>query len=83
MAEEAIAVQDACNMSGVVHSFDRIVSDLADLARERGLGGDFVRSHPVVKMFADKIADLARVRTMEEFGEAYDACKELAARAAA
>jgi hypothetical protein len=59
MAEEAYQVQDACNLSGVVHSFSRIISDVrARLELEGRCGTEEVNKHPVCILFADKIAHL-------------------------
>lgn len=80
-AQEAIDVQDACNLSGVVHSFSRIIKEaLWEEARKQGKGTEWVNQHPIAKMFAEKIAQLSR---MDEFGDAYDDCKKLSEDAAA
>lgn len=84
MCREAILVQDACNLSGVVHSFSNL---LPDLRREIGggdslnAGTDQVNNHPVCRLFADKIASLANVqgittRTMDAYSAAYKFCKD-------
>jgi len=54
LAVEALAVQDACNLSGVAHSFARAMSDL--LAHD--LSTDQANAHPIAVVWADKIADL-------------------------
>jgi hypothetical protein len=78
-ARQALLVQDACNLSGVVHSFSEILTSvLWPEARQTGKGTDFVNQHPISKLFADKIADLARVRNIEDYSTAYQECKEIA-----
>ncbi len=61
MAQEALNVQDACNLSGVVHSFSRTITDLR-LLLEKELGTDFstdkLNRHPVCILFTSKIASL-------------------------
>jgi hypothetical protein len=76
--QDAIDVQDACNLSGVVHSFDKIVSRIWDEAREKGLGTDYVNRHPIVVMFVSKLASLSGGDSMENFRLAYEACQVLA-----
>jgi hypothetical protein len=75
--KEAIQVQDACNLSGVAHSFSRILDSIWEEARSLGKGTEYVNTHPVCKMFADKITDLARVREFSAFNEAMSECEKL------
>lgn len=78
-AQDAILVQDACNLSGVVHDFSRILAEvLWPMAREQGQGTDWVNTHPISKLFADKIVDLAHVRDFDQYFTAYDECKKIA-----
>lgn len=58
LIQEAIDVQDACNLSGVVHSFSRAMSRLWDIAHEQGKGTDWVNTHRVARLYADKIKSL-------------------------
>lgn len=58
LAAEALAVQDACNLSGVVRAWARATEDLWAAAGDRGT--DWVNTHPVSKLFADKLADMVR-----------------------
>ena len=59
LIKEAIMVQDACNLSGVVHSFSRAMQELWRLARESGgKGTDWVNTHKVCRLYADKIKSL-------------------------
>lgn len=60
LMEEAEMVQNACNLSGVVHSFSRGVSTLWEVAREQGQGTDWVNTHPYCVLYASKIAHLTR-----------------------
>ena len=54
LANEAISVQDACNLSGVVHSFARTMSDLCDLVPDT----DERNNNPIAILWSDKIASL-------------------------
>lgn len=59
MAQEALAVQDACNLSGVVHSFSTIITEVRTRLDSEGKGGtDNVNTHPVCVLFSDKVAHL-------------------------
>lgn len=70
LAREALDVQDACNLSGVVHGFSRAMESLCRLVpdtRERN-------RHPVCVLWADKIAHLTGtqcVRDQKAVNEAY------------
>jgi hypothetical protein len=57
-AQQALDVQDACNLSGVVHAFSRAMSVLWEEAHRTGQGTDWVNKHPIVTLFIDKLASL-------------------------
>lgn len=60
LAREALDVQNACNLSGVVHSFSRAITRLRALLDADGKGGTTaVNGHPICVVWADKIASLA------------------------
>lgn len=65
MAREATDVQNACNLSGVVHSYSRIITEVrARLELEGNLSTEVVNHHPVCILFADKIADLTGIQQL-------------------
>lgn len=71
---EAIQVQDACNLSGVVHSFSRMMTKIWEEARKdenKGYGTEWVNQHPIAIMFADKIAHLTARQNLH--GDAVEA----------
>jgi len=72
LAEEAIVVQDACNASGVIHAMSRAVTKIWEQAREKGQGTDWVNRHPVMVLFASKLADLTQADL--RFSKSYDLC---------
>lgn len=74
-AKDAITVQDACNLSGVVHSFSRILA--GPLA---GLDTDARNRHPIARLFASKIGHLTGIGEGDvlAFSAAFDACEQLA-----
>ena len=72
LARNAIDVQSACNLSGVVHSFSRDISRLrALLEGERGFGTDMINKHPVCILYASKISDLTWANYSSEYSVAY------------
>ena len=62
---EALLVQDACNLSGVVHSFSAALTRLWQL-RDADNRID-VNTHRVSKLFADKIKSLAGETTLQDW----------------
>jgi len=65
LAKEALAVQDACNLTGVVHAFSRSVTRL-----RRAIPGEGTRTyntHPIVRVWISKLADLAGINHDVDF----------------
>ena len=56
LAKEAISVQDACNLSGVIHAFSRAMTDLREIT------GTMVNHHPIAIVWADKVASLTGIQ---------------------
>lgn len=79
LAREALQVQDACNLSAVVHSFSRSISRLRVLLQG---GTDALNEHPICQLWADKIASLAGVQSvgMSEYRLAYETVRALSER---
>ena len=70
---EAIQVQNACNLSGVVYSFANVITDL----RANGVTDtDAIRHHPVSVLFSSKIASLTNSDDAHTFSVAYGACAD-------
>lgn len=65
--EDALAIQDACNLSGVVHSFATAMSALC----AEGLDTAARNNHPIAILFASKIASLTGSEDMSRFSTAY------------
>ena len=70
--ENALTVQSASNLSGVVHSFSEILTRLVKEAQEQGKGTDWINTHPICVLFAEQIAHL----TKKDYFEAYKVCSE-------
>jgi hypothetical protein len=79
-AQQALDIQDACNLSGVVHAFDRAMTALCEESRRIGTGTDWRNTHPIVTMHLLKLAELNGCGST--LHESYDAaeleCKRIA-----
>lgn len=53
--QTALDVQNACNLSGIVHSLSRMMDEIWTEARENGKGTDYVNTHPICRLFAEQI----------------------------
>jgi hypothetical protein len=73
LALEALAVQDACNLSGVVHSWSRSISRLRELGVSNTID---INHHPINKLWASKVCHLTGM-DMGSFSEAYLACQRM------
>ena len=78
LAQQALQVQNACNMSGIAHSFAKAMSELRVLQPQ--LGTDALNSHPITRLWASKVHDLAGMglSNSNRFSDALKACEELA-----
>jgi len=73
LAQEALDVQNACNLSGVVHSFSRAMTDLRELARAEGWEGTReINTHPISLLFSSKVASLTYSDSPTETTKAFD-----------
>ena len=60
LAQDALTVQDASNLSGVLHSFaDGVVKVLRPEMQLRHQDGYWVNHHPISQLFTDKLAALS------------------------
>jgi hypothetical protein len=75
VAQTALDVQNAVNLSGVLQSFRDIVMDvLWPEARRLGKGTDWVNHHPICTLFLNKLSDLNR---RPDYFKAYVEVQEL------
>jgi hypothetical protein len=81
-AQTALDVQDACNLSGVVFTFAAVMKAICERANQLGAGTEWKNQHPIVVLFLDKLADLARCCDRGDgrrFSVAYDSVRAIAA----
>jgi hypothetical protein len=75
-AQQALDVQDACNLSGVVHAFSRAMTVIWSEADKQHKGTEWVNTHPIVTLFIDKLASLNRYDST--LNEAWDSVTKIA-----
>jgi hypothetical protein len=76
-ARDALLVQDACNLSGIAHSFSRLMHEMC----EAGYDTHERNTHPITLMFVDKMFDLAasgQDRGESNYRHAFAECERLA-----
>lgn len=80
LAQEALDVQNASNLSGVVHSFSRAVTELREAllieSKGSGISSDELNRHPIVILWVDKLMSLSSAN--ERAFSAYQAVHNLA-----
>lgn len=79
LARGALAAQNACNLSGVVHSFSQTMTELWAHAHANGEGTDWVNTHPVSILYSAQIAWLSSgaIADSDLYYKAHNACSEM------
>jgi len=77
LAQEALDVQNACNLSGVVHGWSRSISQLRLLLPNAGT--DEINNHPINVLWCDKCASLCGIQSFahDNVMKAYEAAEGL------
>lgn len=80
LAREAIDIQSACNLSGLVHGWSRSARRLRELLKTAGT--DEINHHPVNQLWADKLYDLTGMAAKPDdaqtvYATALFACQDL------
>jgi hypothetical protein len=80
LAETVMTYQDACNLIGVVHAFDRVMTALWAHAHKHGKGTDWVNNHPLVFLTVEKLMQLCRYSQNDYRGgiQIYDFVSQIA-----
>ncbi len=79
LCRNALGCQDAVNLSAVVHSFSRDITDLrAHMTTQPDFSTDKLNRHPMSVMYSSKIASLTGSEDVGDFSRAYAECEELA-----
>jgi hypothetical protein len=76
----ALHAQSACNLSGIVFSFARVMQRICNEANAGGHGTDWKNHHPIVRLYAEQIAHLSGAGQPDggpvSYHEAYKVCTE-------
>ncbi len=75
LAKDALFVANACNLTGVVHSFSRAMTDLRALYPNEG--SRFFNEHPISIMYSQAISNITGSDSFTAYSQAYEACKKL------
>ena len=76
MAQKALDVQDACNLSGVAATFAEVTSAMRG---KHNMDTPTCNRHPISVLFIDKMASLAMPDTTHAHSDAYAQVKAMAA----
>lgn len=76
----AILIQDAGNLSGIVHTWSKLMSKIFEEARAIDEGTAWVNTHPINVLFASKVASLTGCESIPTFSEAYEECLKRAGK---
>ena len=76
-AQTALDVQDACNLSGVVHSFSQAMHAVFEEAERLHKGTDWRNAHPIVTLYLSKLCSLNRGYYECDYLHASDACEAI------
>jgi hypothetical protein len=71
--ESAIAVQSACNLSGVVYSFARVMDKICRESDKGKHGTDWKNTHAICRLYAEQIYHLT---SKKDYSEAYNECEQ-------
>jgi len=73
LAQQAIVLQDACNLSGVLYTWgsDEVRDAIWEDVRAMGGGTTMFNNHPLNILFASKVASLTSCELGLEFSKAY------------
>ena len=76
-AQIALAMLDACNLSGLVATFYQMTHDM----RQSGMDTNQCNTHPYSILFAEKIRELTGADDMITFRKAYEYAEDEAKKA--
>ena len=74
--QDSIDVQNAVNLSGVVHSFARVMPKIMAEMRENKGSSEYVWHHPISVLYSSKIASLTNSEDASAFSKAYNTVME-------
>lgn len=76
LATEALQIQNACNLSGLVFGFSSAMQLLCELShRDGNAGTEFKNRHPITILWVSKLDSLSGASDFDAFSKAYDWCE--------
>ena len=81
--KDAVLVQNAANLSGVVHSFSKHLTATWSYARQHGLGSGWVNEHPACRLFCEQIVHLSERDGLVRYSHDVDVANRVVRKAAA
>jgi hypothetical protein len=72
--KDAVFTQTACNLSGIVFSFAKVMQKICNEANAQGHGTDWKNQHSICRLYAEQIAFLT---SGKDWHEAYNECEEI------
>jgi len=75
--QNALEVENACNLSGVVKSYSQVMERIWQEARAKGEGTDWVNTHPIAVLYSHACLYLATGNWGDtlKYIKAVDACQ--------
>lgn len=64
--QDALDIQSACNLSGVVRSFAEAMTAISEEAHRIGQGTDWRNTHPICVLFSTQIGHLTKTSAIAE-----------------
>ena len=80
LAQVAMDIQNASNLSGVIHSFSKVITELRfHLGNELNFSTEMLNQHAIVRVFLDKMNSLARIQEDDnnKIFNAFNECDKL------
>lgn len=77
LAQDALDIQNACNLSGVAHAFSGAMSALWTHAHAAGMGTEWINTHPITIAYVSKLVSLARCEEINTQLDAFNACEDI------
>ena len=71
--QSTLSSQSACNLSGIIHSWHRIITKIWDEAKANNKGTDWVNAHPINRLFAEQAMHLTR---STDWNDAHSTCEK-------
>jgi hypothetical protein len=63
--QQALDMQDACNLSGLVYALPKVMDAICEESRELGKGTAYRNTHPLMLLWIDKLCHLAGIQAWQ------------------